>query len=302
MLTGAENCMRSSTAVSRNVCVPPPEAPVAPMRDGVHSRQRLQEIHHADRVPQLQAERSEVPELLRRTAEIVRRLYGVVVAHHVVAEHDVALLREIDAARRHGREHRMLQPPVVPVAVRRDNRREAAGRRGFQRAIEIAAEIVAGHRLQQHLLDGVGLILDAAEDLRMQRSLRRHRQQAGGGENLLAQVRAARLPLGERLVGPGREVRVGIRNLGVAGVLAGICACSAPQSSRIDNIRMTSRSKGPDSFDGLIHHPVLVFGVEEFHFVAHHAAAPAHTSRRFPRSASPWPTSGARARRRRAAA
>ena len=34
---------------------------------------------------------------------------------------------------------------------------------------------------------------------------------------------------------------------------------------------MASRSKRPDPFDGLIHDPVLVLGVEEFHFVAHHA-------------------------------
>ena len=132
MLTGAENCMRSSIAASRKVCVPPPEAPVAPMRDGVDLGQRLQEIHHADGVPQLQAERAEVPELFRRGAEIVRRLDGVVVAHHVVAEDDVALLREVDAARRHGGEHGVLQAAVVPVAVRRDDRREAAGGRGLR--------------------------------------------------------------------------------------------------------------------------------------------------------------------------
>ena len=32
MFTGAENFMRSSTAANRNVCVAPPDAPVAPMR------------------------------------------------------------------------------------------------------------------------------------------------------------------------------------------------------------------------------------------------------------------------------
>ena len=204
MLTGAENWMRSSTAASEKVCVPPPEAPVAPMRVGIDAGQRLQEIHRADGVPQLQAERPEIPELLARAAEIVRRLDGVVVAHHVVAEDHVALLRQIDAARRYGGEHRVLQPSVVPVAVRRDDRRETAGGRGLQRAIEIAAEIVAGQRLDQHLLDAVGAVLDPAEDLRMQVVLRQHRQQSGGGENLLAQMLAPRLPFGQRLVGARR--------------------------------------------------------------------------------------------------
>ena len=34
MLTGAETLIRSSTAVSRKVWVPPPEAPVQPIRSG----------------------------------------------------------------------------------------------------------------------------------------------------------------------------------------------------------------------------------------------------------------------------
>ena len=121
----------------------------------------------------------------------------------------------------HGREHRVLQPPVVPVPVRRDDRREAAGRRGFQRAIEIAAEIVAGHGFQQHLLDGVRFVLDAAEDLRMQGVLRRHGQESRGGEDLFAQVGAARLPFRQRLVGARGEVRVGVRDLGIARVVCG---------------------------------------------------------------------------------
>ena len=110
----------------------------------------------------------------------------------------------------------MLQPSVVPVAVRRGDRREAGGRRGFQRAIEIAAEIVAGQGLEQHLLDGVRFVLDAAEDLRMQVVLRRHGQQSGGGEDLFAQVGAPRLPFRKRLVGARGEVRIGVRDLGIA--------------------------------------------------------------------------------------
>ncbi len=34
MLTGAATFTRSSTAVSRNVCVPPPDSPVHPRRSG----------------------------------------------------------------------------------------------------------------------------------------------------------------------------------------------------------------------------------------------------------------------------
>ena len=170
------------------------------------------------------------------------------------SEDDVALPREIDAARRHGGEHGVLQPAVVPVAVRRDDRGEAAGRRGFQRAIEIAAEIVAGHGLEQHLLDGVRPVLDAAEDLRVQGVLRRHGQQAGGGENLLAQMRAPRLPFRQRLVGARGEVRIGIRECRCcARPCAGSAPAARPQSSRVSNVRMASRSEGPDSFDGLVH-------------------------------------------------
>src|SRR5450756_456792 len=55
-----------------------------------------------------------------------------------------------------------------------------------------------------------------------------------------------------------------------AGIGAGICACSAPQTKRVSNVRMASRSKRPDPFDGLTHDPILVFGVEELHLVAHH--------------------------------
>src|SRR6185295_7640742 len=33
---------------------------------------------------------------------------------------------------------------------------------------------------------------------------------------------------------------------------------------------MVLGSEGPDFFDGLAQHPALVFGVEEFHFVAHY--------------------------------
>src|SRR5215471_18952247 len=111
----------------------------------------------------------------------MRGLDGVVVADHVVGEDDVALLGEIDAARGDGSECRVLQASVVPVAMRGNHRGESSrwGRLGWP--VEIAAEIVAGQRFDQDLLYGVGAVLDAPEDLRMERVLRRHGEESGGG-------------------------------------------------------------------------------------------------------------------------
>ena len=101
----------------------------------IHAGQCLQEIDRANRVPQLQPERPEAPELLHRlVAEIVRRLDGVVVAHHVVGEDHVALAREVDRARGNGGDVGVLQAAVVPMAVRlrapREIRRPGAGLSG----------------------------------------------------------------------------------------------------------------------------------------------------------------------------
>ncbi len=98
MLAGAEKRMRSSTAATCIVWVAPPDAPVAPIWCGFTPGSDFQKIDRANRVPQLQAERAETPKLLHRlVAEIVRRLNGVVVPHHVVGEHHVPLPRQVDA-------------------------------------------------------------------------------------------------------------------------------------------------------------------------------------------------------------
>ena len=115
----------------------------------------------------------------------------------------------------------VLQAAVGPVAVGREHGREPVGRRGLQRAVEVAAEIVAGEGFEQHFLDGVVLVLDAPEDLGVEVVFRKQGQQAGGGENLLAQEFLAGLPLGECLVSPGGEVGVRVGEVDVARVLRG---------------------------------------------------------------------------------
>ena len=60
----------------------------------------------------------------------------------------------------------------------------SAGRRGRERTIEIAGQIVARQCFDQNLLDDAVAILDTPEDLRMQIVLRKQREQSGGRENL----------------------------------------------------------------------------------------------------------------------
>src|SRR5580658_5810957 len=80
MFTGAANCRRSSTAAGS-----------AGHGDagGIHVVERGHEIERAAGIPELQPERTEGPQLLRRTAECVRRLHRVVIAHHIPGEYDV---------------------------------------------------------------------------------------------------------------------------------------------------------------------------------------------------------------------
>src|ERR1700722_4410108 len=81
---------------------------------------------------------------------------------------------------------------VVPVAMRTQHARQLA--RLARGPIEIAADVVAGHTGEVDLFDGVISAIDPAMDHRRQRRLRRHRPEAIGHENLLAQVAAASLP------------------------------------------------------------------------------------------------------------
>ena len=98
MLTGTATFTRGSTAARRNVCVPPPDSPVAASASRRTYGQRLEKVERADAVPQLQPGEAQPPERFAAAAERVRQLLAVVVADHVVAEDDEALAREPDRA------------------------------------------------------------------------------------------------------------------------------------------------------------------------------------------------------------
>ena len=83
--------------------------------------------------------------------------------------------------------------PFFPMPVRIQN----GGKRPLaapERAIQVAAEVEAGQRLEIDLLHAVTLTLDLAEDLRLERGLLRHRPQAAAHEDLLANLFGPRLP------------------------------------------------------------------------------------------------------------
>ena len=61
----------------------------------------------------------------------------------------------------------VLEPAVLPMAMRRDDAREGPLR--SERTIQIAPEVEAGQRFQQHLFDRVTVALELAEDLGVQR-------------------------------------------------------------------------------------------------------------------------------------
>ena len=182
---------------------------------GVHFGQRGDVVDHTDRVPQLQAERTERPQRLPPAVERVRHLDRVVVADHVVDEDHVAAPRQVRRAQRHRRQRLMLEAAVVPVTVRRHDGRMLAGR---GRHVQVAAEEEPGPGLEQHLLDRVAVSLQLAEPLRIERRLLGHRVEAGGGEDLLPDAGAVRFPgLSRGEIGQ-HHVRVGVRDVDVASV------------------------------------------------------------------------------------
>ena len=127
----------------------------------------------------------------------MRQLAAVVVADHVVGEHDEALTRQVDRAGRAGRQLGVLQTPVRPMPVRRQNRRK---RTGARRPIEIAGDEKAGEALEVHLRDRVIAPACLAEDLRPERRLLGKRHEPRRHQNVVAQVRRAALPVGRRRV------------------------------------------------------------------------------------------------------
>ncbi len=132
----------------------------------IHAGQFLQEIDRPDGVPQLKAERTEVPQLFHRLiSEIVGRLDGVVVTNHVIGEYDVTLARQVDGAGRNGSDVGILQPAVSPMAVRTDHGWKSAAGRGLERTVEIAGKVVARECFEQDFFDDAIAVLDASEDL-----------------------------------------------------------------------------------------------------------------------------------------
>ena len=122
----------------------------------------------------------------RAPAERVRQLAAVVVADHVVGEDDESLAREVDGAARPRDQRVVLEAAVRPVPVRRQHR----GKRAVTvRPVEVAGDEESGQALEVHLRDAIARVLALVEDDRIQRRLRRQRQQARGREHVLAKPR-----------------------------------------------------------------------------------------------------------------
>ena len=167
----------------------------------VHVRERLQEVHRADAVPQVQPQRPDPPLGEARVEQAVVHLPRVVVADHVPREDHVALPRERDAPRRDRPVGAVLEAAIGPVAVRREDPGKRTGLP--ERSVEVAGDVEPGMALEVDLLDGVVAPLDPAEDVRVERPLLRHRPQAGAHQDLLTQEPGPREP--GLLVAVGRE-------------------------------------------------------------------------------------------------
>ena len=112
----------------------------------VYIGQRLHKIDSPHRIPELQAQRPERPQLLTRPAEGVGRLDSVVVPDHVIGKDHVSLPREADGPCRNRAQRLILQPSVGPVTMRRQHARQSSSFADWP--VQIAAEIVARQRLQ----------------------------------------------------------------------------------------------------------------------------------------------------------
>ena len=163
--------------------------------------ERLQEVHRADAVPQVQPQRPDPPLGEARVEEAVVHLARVVVADHVPGEDDVALPGERDAPRRDRPVGAVLETAIGPVAVRREDPGKRTGLP--ERSVEVAGDVEPGMALEVDLLDGVVAPLDPAEDVRIERPLLRHRPQARAHQDLLTQEPGPREP--GLLVRVGRE-------------------------------------------------------------------------------------------------
>ena len=188
MLTGAETLTRSSTAVSRKVWVPPPEAPGAANPVGVHVRQGLQKIHRADAVPELNPQPVDAPQAeapVQRTA-VILDLAAVVVGQHVVGKNHVALPGQVDREARHRGQGLILQPPVSPMPMGSQDPRE--GPLLADRTVKIPGDVKPRIAFKEDLLDGVVPLGNLPEDPRLEKTLLHRRPQPGADLYLPPQV------------------------------------------------------------------------------------------------------------------
>src|SRR5262245_58339419 len=108
----------------------------------------------------------------------MRKLIGVVVADHVIAEDDESMPGKVDASCRNGNAVRIFEPAVSPVAVGAD---DGWKRSGFATwAIEVASQIETRIRFEQDLLHRVIArviaAIEATENVGVDRHLLRHGQ------------------------------------------------------------------------------------------------------------------------------
>ena len=127
ILTGADTLMRSSIAVKRKVCVPPPGSPGASDAFTVHIRQALQKIERADAIEKLQSHRAQTPQAFARTSVSMLYLFAaVIVTEHVIGEDNVTLLGKVDTARRNRTTRNVLKAAAAPMSVWTQQCRETA--------------------------------------------------------------------------------------------------------------------------------------------------------------------------------
>ena len=154
---------------------------------------------------------------MKKNFAMIRKLDGVVVAHHVVSKHHIALPGQIDGARRNRRRRLVLQPAIRPMPMRRKYAGMLA--RPAQRPVQIAAQVIARQRLDQYLFDRVTLPVQPAENGGFQVTSFRIGQQSGCRPHLLLQVRALRFPVRQRRIRARCEMHIRMGKIAVAGIL-----------------------------------------------------------------------------------
>ena len=209
-MTGADTLTRSSTAVSRKVWVPPPEAPVQPIRSGSTSGRDCRKSTERMLFPELNPQPADAPQAeapIQGTA-VVLDLAAVVVGQHVVGKDHMALASQVDREARHRGEGLIYQPPVGPMAVGGQDSRE--GTFPPQRTVEIPGDVKPRIALKKDLLDGIVPLGDLPEDPRLEWALLHRRPQPGADLYLPAQIPGPLQPgiLGQKRLEGIRQVQV----------------------------------------------------------------------------------------------